>query len=97
MHFDDDILKENQILIENIHNSSIELIDFGEDKINPNMFMEKLSLYSQKYNAHYTTGIGNVQMWAAQSLQLIKNQRLLIPGGLSSMGSALPYGTFGAT
>ena len=69
---------------------NMELIDFGHDTINPNLFIEKLSIYSQKYKAHYTTGIGNVQMWAAQSIKLTEQQRLLIPGGLSSMGSGLP-------
>jgi len=68
----------------------MELTDLGYNNINPNLFMDKLSVYSQKYKTHYTTGIGNVQMWAAQSIKLVENQRLLIPGGLSSMGSGLP-------
>ena len=67
-----------------------ELIDFGTDKIDPNKFVNVLSKHSMKYNTNYTVGIGNVQMWAAQSIELIWDQRLLIPGGLSSMGSALP-------
>ncbi len=57
--------------------------------INPNIFIHLLSQYS-KHAKVYTTDVGNNQMWAAQSIELSKEQRFLSSGGMGSMGYSLP-------
>ena len=57
--------------------------------INPNLFMHKLSKISTQ-TAAYVSDVGQHQMWAAQSLELISNQRFLTSGGMGSMGFGLP-------
>jgi acetolactate synthase-1/2/3 large subunit len=42
-----------------------------------------------RYGAHFAAGIGNCQMWAAQSCEMGEGQRMLMPGGHSPMGAAL--------
>ena len=57
--------------------------------INPNRFMHQLSNASGEAAA-YVTDVGQHQMWAAQSLELVGDQRFLTSGGLGSMGFGLP-------
>ena len=57
--------------------------------INPNIFMHQLSRHSRDAGA-YVVDVGQHQMWAAQSLELAPDQRLLASGGMGSMGFALP-------
>jgi len=57
--------------------------------INPNVLMHQISRASASAAA-YAVDVGQHQMWAAQSLQLRADQRLLTSGGLGSMGFALP-------
>ncbi len=57
--------------------------------INPNVFMHQLSRQSRDAGA-YVVDVGQHQMWAAQSLELGPDQRLLSSGGMGSMGFALP-------
>lgn len=57
--------------------------------INPNVFMHQLSRQSRNAGA-YVVDVGQHQMWAAQSLELGADQRLLTSGGMGSMGFALP-------
>lgn len=57
--------------------------------INPNKFMHLLSEVSKKA-ASYIVDVGSHQMWAAQSLELDKNQLFLTSGGMGAMGFALP-------
>ncbi|MCX6325451.1 MAG: thiamine pyrophosphate-binding protein [Bacteroidia bacterium] len=57
--------------------------------INPNIFLHKLSLVSQKAKA-FTADVGNNQMWCAQSLELAENQLFLTSGGMGAMGYSLP-------
>lgn len=57
--------------------------------INPNALMHRLSQASTAAAA-YTLDVGQHQMWAAQSLELAPQQRVLTSGGLGSMGFALP-------
>jgi acetolactate synthase-1/2/3 large subunit len=59
--------------------------------INPNVFMHSLSSQSQKAKA-YMADVGSHQMWAAQSLELDKNQHFLTSGGMGAMGFSLPAG-----
>lgn len=59
--------------------------------INPNVFMHLLSKRSKKAKA-YLADVGSHQMWAAQSLELYKNQHFLTSGGMGAMGFSLPAG-----
>ena len=59
--------------------------------INPNVFMHSLSSQSQKAKT-YLADVGSHQMWAAQSLELNKDQHFLTSGGMGAMGFALPAG-----
>ena len=57
--------------------------------IEPNFFMHKLSEFLPE-GAIICVDVGQIQMWAAQSLEVKKSQRFLTQGGMGSMGSALP-------
>lgn len=57
--------------------------------INPNYFMHILSQKS-KLSKAYIADVGAHQMWAAQSLEIQKNQLFLTSGGMGAMGFALP-------
>jgi acetolactate synthase-1/2/3 large subunit len=59
--------------------------------INPNVFMHSLSSQSQKTKA-YLADVGSHQMWAAQSLEIGKEQHFLTSGGMGAMGFSLPAG-----
>ena len=59
--------------------------------INPNVFMHVLSSQSKKSKA-YLADVGSHQMWAAQSLELNKDQHFLTSGGMGAMGFSLPAG-----
>lgn len=61
----------------------------GVKGINPNLVMHELSRYSKEASA-YLVDVGNHQMWAAQSLELLEHQRFLTTGGMGAMGFALP-------
>lgn len=65
------------------------------DGINPNHFMHVLSQHS-KQSCAYIADVGAHQMWAAQSLEIQKNQLFLTSGGMGAMGFALPA-AIGAT
>ncbi len=58
-------------------------------KIEPNFFMHKLSKVIPE-DALVCVDVGQIQMWAAQSLEIKKSQRFLTQGGMGAMGSALP-------
>jgi acetolactate synthase I/II/III large subunit len=57
--------------------------------INPNVLMHWLSSVSGNAAA-FVADVGQHQMWAAQSLELLPDQRFLTSGGLGSMGFGLP-------
>jgi acetolactate synthase-1/2/3 large subunit len=61
----------------------------GVPGINPNILMHALSARSQRAGA-YVIDVGQHQMWAAQSIDVRKDQRFLTSGGMGSMGFALP-------
>jgi acetolactate synthase I/II/III large subunit len=61
----------------------------GSTGINPNVLMHRLSSVSGSAAA-FVADVGQHQMWAAQSLQLLPDQRFLTSGGLGSMGFGLP-------
>lgn len=63
--------------------------------INPNRFIRTLSAASGKASA-ILADVGKHQMWAAQSVEIRKEQRFLTSGGMGSMGFALPA-AIGAT
>lgn len=58
-------------------------------EINPNRFMQLLARHTRPGDI-ICVDVGQNQMWAAQSLRLKKGQRMLISGGMGSMGFALP-------
>jgi acetolactate synthase-1/2/3 large subunit len=57
--------------------------------INPNEFIHSLSKASKDAKT-FLADVGKHQMWTAQSIELIQDQRLLLSGGLGAMGFALP-------
>jgi acetolactate synthase-1/2/3 large subunit len=59
--------------------------------INPNVFMHQLSQASSEAAA-FVADVGQHQMWAAQSLDLSPEQKILTTGGMGAMGFALPAG-----
>ena len=58
------------------------------DAIEPNFFIHKLSEFLPE-DAIICVDVGQIQMWAAQTLEVKKSQRFLTQGGMGSMGSAL--------
>jgi len=61
----------------------------SKNRIDPNHFMHQLSGHLPK-DAMICTDVGQIQMWAAQSLEIRGTQRFLTQGGMACMGSALP-------
>lgn len=59
--------------------------------INPNVFMHMLSSKSLNAKA-YLADVGSHQMWAAQSLEIYREQYFLTSGGMGAMGFSLPAG-----
>ena len=57
--------------------------------INPNRFMHQLSQVSSAAEA-IVADVGKNQMWVGQSMELTAGQRMLMSGGLGSMGFGLP-------
>ncbi len=57
--------------------------------INPNEFIHALSKDSPLARA-FVTDVGNNQMWAAQSIELLPGQLFLSSGGMGAMGYSLP-------
>jgi acetolactate synthase-1/2/3 large subunit len=51
--------------------------------------MHELSRYARGSSA-FVVDVGQHQMWAAQSLEVCKDQRFLTSGGMGAMGFALP-------
>ena len=62
----------------------------SKGEIDPNLFLEDMSKYMPK-NSMVCVDVGQHQMWAAQSLQIKKQQRFLTQGGMGAMGSALAF------
>lgn len=58
-------------------------------EIDPNYFFHILS-GTLSADAVLCVDVGQIQMWAAQSLEITKFQRFLTEGGMASIGSALP-------
>ncbi len=59
------------------------------EPVTPNFFMKYLSGKVDD-DAIICLDVGQHQMWAAQSFELKKDQRMLISGGMGSMGFGLP-------
>lgn len=57
--------------------------------INPNAFLHQLAR-ATSFATAYVADVGQHQMWAAQSLELLPHQRFLTSGGMGAMGFALP-------
>ncbi|MFH2138266.1 MAG: thiamine pyrophosphate-binding protein [Candidatus Omnitrophota bacterium] len=62
----------------------------SKNAIDPNLFLEDASKYMSK-DSVICVDVGQHQMWAAQSVQLKKQQRFLTQGGMGAMGSALSF------
>ena len=58
-------------------------------EIDPNYFMHELSGHLPRHSI-ICADVGQIQMWAAQSLEIKKGQRFLTEGGMASIGSAVP-------
>jgi len=57
--------------------------------ISPNAFMDLLAGYTRPSDI-ICLDVGQNQMWAGQSFRLKRGQRMLVSGGMGSMGFALP-------
>jgi acetolactate synthase-1/2/3 large subunit len=68
-----------------------DINELQPEGINPNVFMHLLSKNSKQTKA-YLADVGSHQMWAAQSLELNKEQHFLTSGGMGAMGFSLPAG-----
>jgi acetolactate synthase-1/2/3 large subunit len=68
-----------------------DINELQPEGINPNVFMHFLSKNSKQTKA-YLADVGSHQMWAAQSLELNKEQYFLTSGGMGAMGFSLPAG-----
>jgi len=67
--------------------------DTEEDKgdLNPKKFLKKLVQSQSTYQETiYTVDVGGHQMWSLQCLKLRKQDRILLSGGLGTMGYAIP-------
>ena len=67
----------------------LEPVNENNNTIRPNFFMKYISNMVAN-DAIICLDVGQHQMWAAQSFEIKKNQRMLISGGMGSMGFALP-------
>lgn len=70
------------------YNQEKEIERFVENKA-PYLFIQMLNKYSGE-NDVFCADIGQNQMWAAQTLNLKKNQKFITSGGLAPMGFSLP-------
>ena len=77
--------------IDDLKNTWPDTKELDPKGINPNVFMHALSSQSIKAKA-YLADVGSHQMWAAQSLELYKDQQFLTSGGMGAMGFSLPAG-----
>ena len=76
--------------LQRLHREWPDTSELGEvSGINPNAFMHELSRASHQACA-YTTDVGQNQVWAAQSLELLGEQQLVNSGGMGAMGFGLP-------
>ena len=66
-----------------------DINELNVNGINPNVFFHTLSQNSNLSKA-YLADVGAHQMWAAQSIEIIKGQLFLTSAGLGAMGFALP-------
>lgn len=66
-----------------------EVCDSNQKTISPYNFLRELSKALPK-DAIICADVGQNQMWAAQIIEVKKNQRFLTQGGMASIGSALP-------
>lgn len=57
--------------------------------LSPDLVMRSIS-EMETDSSVYVVDVGQHQMWAAQSIQLLKNQRFLTSGGLGAMGFSIP-------
>ena len=77
--------------INDLKNTWPDIKELDPKGINPNVFMHSLSNKSEKAKV-YLADVGSHQMWAAQSLELTKDQQFLTSGGMGAMGFSLPAG-----
>ena len=76
---------------------SSDVTELGECVgINPNQFIHTLSQASGRAVA-WVADVGKNQMWVGQSVELAMGQRMLMSGGMGSMGFALPSAIGAAT
>lgn len=66
-------------------------LDMRRDRgMTPQMIMEGLNAVYSKEPVTYVTDVGQHQMWASQFLELTDKQRMIISGGLGTMGFGFP-------
>lgn len=80
------LIKQSQLVKDSNPQTNEQEVDLA---LNPNEFLEKISLMHKKAGG-YIVDVGQHQMWAAQSIKVLPNQRFLTSGGLGAMGFSLP-------
>lgn len=86
-----EIQNDWMVYIEELKKTWPDIKELTPAGINPNVFMHLLSSKSHQAKA-YLADVGSHQMWAAQSLELTKEQHFLTSGGMGAMGFSLPAG-----
>lgn len=86
-----EIQNDWMVYIEELKKTWPDIKELTPSGINPNVFMHLLSSKSHQAKA-YLADVGSHQMWAAQSLELTKEQHFLTSGGMGAMGFSLPAG-----
>ncbi|NEU10295.1 thiamine pyrophosphate-binding protein [Flavihumibacter sp. R14] len=77
------------LYIEDLKSKWPDINELQPTGINPNIFIHELSAASKSAVA-YLADVGSHQMWAAQSLEIVKGQSFFTSGGMGAMGFALP-------
>lgn len=86
-----EIQNDWMVYIEELKKTWPDIKELTPAGINPNVFMHLLSSKSHQAKA-YLADVGSHQMWAAQSIELTKEQHFLTSGGMGAMGFSLPAG-----
>ena len=81
--------KKEWLNVCNIIKSELKDIDKNIPEYLPNKYMEIINEYADE-NTNIFSDVGQNQIWAAHSIKIKENQKIIFSGGLGAMGFALP-------